>query len=116
MSGMPELQKKEGSTYVSADVCWQTPLRCVCMFVNACQKLYAQYNRKMTLKSAKEDWNFDESDCTRSLETLCIAASLKVNIIVEGEDEIAETIARQLYSGLVSPSCFDFDMRKYDQK
>ncbi len=112
----PEIQRKEGNTYVSADVHWQTPLRCVGMFCDGCQKLYAQYKRKMTLKSAKDDWAFEESDCTKSLDTLCIAASLKVNIIIEGEDETAETIARKVYSGLVSPSCFEFDMHKYDKK
>lgn len=113
----PEIQKANGNTYVSASVYWQTPLRCLGMFNSACMKLYEQYKRKMTIRSLREAWGEPgEADCTRSLETLCVAASLKVQIRVEGDDEISEMLARQVYSGLSSPDCWEFSMQKYDKK
>lgn len=107
----PEVVKKEGKTYVNAQVYWQTPLRCAVMFSNACQQLYDKYQRKMALKPINPNLIFGEGDCKSALETVCAAASINVEIAVEGMDKIAEKIAKQLYAGLKSVDCFNFDMK-----
>jgi hypothetical protein len=111
----PEIQRANGNTYVSAEVQWQTPMRCLGMFNVACTKLYEQYKREMKLKTLTDIVPPEEVECTNCIETLCVVATRKVQIRVKGEDDIAEMIARQVYSGLDSPSCWEFDMHKYDK-
>ncbi|MEM4247117.1 MAG: hypothetical protein QXR48_01405 [Candidatus Woesearchaeota archaeon] len=57
-----------------------------------------------------------QSDGKNLIDLLCVIANENLEVVVQGEDLVAEDIARQLYSGLTSPDCYDFDMHRYDRK
>jgi hypothetical protein len=113
----PEIRRKDGNTYVMADTCWQTPLRCVTMLAQRCTDFYNQHKRIVKTTTPPEFKDIiPECDCRSSLDLLCAGASKTVEIIVPGEDEIAEDIARQVYSAFTATCCHELDFHKWDRK
>jgi hypothetical protein len=88
----------------------------VTRFYEEIKKIHETHGRNLLFRCVGAHKIMDETNGKNILDMLCVVAGINLEVVVQGEDETAEMIARQLYSGLTSPDCHDFDMHRYDRK
>lgn len=111
----PEIIKRDGNTYITVKVAWQTPIRCMTKFYEELNKI-RELGRNLLFKNVEACETPIQSDGKSIFDLMCVIAGGTLEVMVQGEDLVAEDIARQIYSGLTSPSICEFDMHRYDRK
>ncbi|MEM2915928.1 MAG: hypothetical protein QXT19_01015 [Candidatus Woesearchaeota archaeon] len=111
----PEIIRRDGNTYVTVKVAWQTPIRCMTKFYEELKKIH-ESGRNLLFRHAGACETSLQSDGKNIFDLLCVIAGGTLEVMVQGEDLVAENIARQIYSGLTSPNSCEFDMHRYDRK
>ncbi|MEM4240474.1 MAG: hypothetical protein QXK08_04745 [Candidatus Woesearchaeota archaeon] len=92
----PEIIRRDGNTYVMVKVRWRTPIRCVTKFYEELRKIH-ESGRNLLFREAGGCTASIQSDGKYLLDLFCVIANEDLEVMVQGDDAVAEDIARKIY-------------------